>query len=212
MFEPFFTTKPAGKGTGLGLATVYGIVKQSEGYVYVYSEPGRGTSVKIYLPLVNEAVSSPRSQLSAVPLPQGSGTVLLVEDEEGVRKMSHRVLREAGYEVLVARGGDEALEIGRQHPGRIDLLVTDVVMPRMSGRQLADNFVRQRPGLRVLYTSGYTDDAIVHHGVLDEGVNFIEKPFSPAQLVAAVARVLADPPDQPNGSNNGTSNPEPHRS
>ncbi|HXG12793.1 MAG TPA: ATP-binding protein [Gemmataceae bacterium] len=191
LFEPFFTTKEAGKGTGLGLATVYGIVKQSGGYIYVYSEPGHGASFKIYLPPAEGVTMPPRPRPSAPDIPRGTGTVLLVEDEEGVRTVARQVLQHCGYQVLEARHSREALRLGEQHPGAIDLLVTDVVMPQMSGRQLADRLARLRPNLRVLYMSGYTDDAILRHGILDKGVNFIEKPFAPEALARTVSRMLA---------------------
>lgn len=191
IFEPFFTTKEQGKGTGLGLATVYGIVKQSSGFVYVYSEPGLGTAFKIYLPPIEapqtEHTVHPRS--SATPT-RGTETVLLVEDEDGVRSLARLALETKGYTVLEARNGGEALQLCEQHQGPIHLLVTDVVMPGMNGRDLADRLISLHPGLNVLFVSGYTGDAIVHHGVLDPDVAFLEKPFTPAVLARKVREVL----------------------
>jgi PAS domain S-box-containing protein len=191
IFEPFFTTKEKGKGTGLGLSTVYGIVQQSGGNIWVYSEPGLGTTFKIYLPRIEEDTESLRpSVVSTKPL-QGSETILLVEDEEMVRKLACTVLQKYGYTVLEAPNGEEALRMvqGENH-NPIHLMVTDVVMPGMSGRQLADRLVSLRPEMRVLYMSGYIDNAIAHHGVLDPGIAYIQKPFARDDLASKVREVL----------------------
>ncbi len=193
IFEPFFTTKAVGKGTGLGLSTVYGVVKQSNGYIWAYSEPGRGSTFKVYLPRVEEPVAVGEIAPTVGRVPHGSETILLVEDDDGVRELVAGVLRDRGYTVLMAHDGDQALEIATEHPRDIHALVTDVVMPGMSGRQIAQRVAGQRPGIRVLYMSGYTDDAIVRHGVLEVGAAFIQKPFSSAALARKV-RDLFDSP------------------
>jgi two-component system cell cycle sensor histidine kinase/response regulator CckA len=190
IFEPFFTTKEQGKGTGLGLATVYGIVKQSGGYISVYSEPGHGTSFKIYLPRFDEVPAAAPVQLMDGALPRGAETVLVVEDQPAVRTVVCRLLRKQGYQVLEAPGGDEALEIASQHHGPINLLLTDVIMPRMSGRELANKVVAQVPLIKTLFVSGYTDDAIVHQGVLERQMQFLQKPFAPDALLRKVREVL----------------------
>jgi PAS domain S-box-containing protein len=190
LFEPFFTTKDQGKGTGLGLSTVYGIVKQSMGYIWVYSETGLGTTFKVYLPAIDgEADSKPASQ-PGQPIARGSETILLVEDDEMVRGLAQMTLEASGYRVLQATNGAEALLVCQQNPEPIHLLLTDVVMPGMSGPAVADRLKTLRPQMSVLYMSGYTEDAIVQHGVLNEGVNFIEKPFAPAALARKVREVL----------------------
>lgn len=193
IFEPFFTTKEVGKGTGLGLATVYGIVKQSGGNVWVYSEVGRGTTFKVYLPCVESPVEESRAGVQDAKPPTGTETVLLVEDEENVRNMTKEILQESGYQVLEAKHGQEALLVAGQHLGPIHLMLSDVVMPQMSGRELAARLSPIRRDMRVLYMSGYTDDAIVHHGVLDEGMAFIEKPFTPNALAHKLRQVLSEP-------------------
>jgi DNA-binding NarL/FixJ family response regulator len=192
VFEPFFTTKGE-KGTGLGLATVHGIVKQAGGHVAVYSEVGHGTTFKVYLPRVEPQRSTGRSQLRLAAMPRGSETVLLVEDEDGVRALSRHVLQACGYTVVEARDGIEAVRIAEELRGQIDLLITDVILPRMSGREAAERLQQMQPGLKVLYCSGYTDDAVVRHGILEAQVNFLQKPFSTASLAVKVREVLDQP-------------------
>jgi two-component system, cell cycle sensor histidine kinase and response regulator CckA len=189
IFEPFFTTKEKGRGTGLGLSTVYGIVKQSGGYVWVYSEPGRGTTFKIYLPRVDapaESLAPPREAATLA----GTETILLAEDDEMLRPLSKGLLEKLGYRVLDAENAVQALALASAHVGPIQLLVADVVMPGASGRELARRLAHSRPETRVLYVSGYTDDAIVHHGMLEPGLNFLQKPFTPGALARKVREVL----------------------
>ncbi len=196
IFEPFFTTKEKGKGTGLGLATVYGIVKQSEGYIWVDSAPGAGTTVRVYLPWVEAEPVAEEPKRPVVPEempPRGTETVLLVEDEEMVRRMTREVLEVAGYRVLEAASGFEALRVSAGHTGRLDLVLTDVVMPGMSGRELAERLAPVRPGMKVLYMSGHTDDAIFHHGVTQAGTGFLQKPFTPDALERRVRELLGQP-------------------
>ena len=190
VFEPFFTTKEKGKGTGLGLSTVYGIVKQSGGYIWVYSEVGRGTTCKIYLPRVEEALGTSQPGAFPASVLRGSETVLLAEDEEVVRSLASRVLRENGYTVLEASNGEEALQLCAQQRGTIRLVMTDVVMTGMSGRELAERLHVAHPEMTVLFTSGYTDEAVVRHGILDTGVAFLQKPFTPDALLHKVREVL----------------------
>lgn len=191
IFQPFFTTKEKGKGTGLGLAMVYGIVTQSGGTIWVYSEPGHGTTFKIYLPRVPPGeASSPRATAGVSSRPAGSETILVVEDEEMVRSLAERILAAAGYTVLAAANGGEALLACERHPGAIHLLLTDVIMPRMSGQELAARLMAVRPALRVLYMSGYTDNAIVQHSVLEESAQFIAKPITASSLAQKVREVL----------------------
>ena len=204
IFEPFFTTKEQGKGTGLGLATVYGIVRQSGGHVRVFSEPGVGTTFEVYLPCVDAAPAHGAAEAPATPA-AGTATVLLVEDEPSIRGVAARVLERRGYTVIAAAHGEDAITAARAHPGNIDLLLTDVVMPGMSGSALARTLAHERPGLRVLYMSGYTDDDIVHHGVLDSGTMFLEKPFTPRILAQHVRDALdsAGEPTAPAGADHG---------
>lgn len=190
IFEPFFTTKEKGKGTGLGLATVYGIVKQTGGDIWVYSEPGQGTTFKLYFPRVSEPLSEPGGDPAATTR-SGGETVLVVEDEQAVRDLTVRILRQLGYTILTASSGAEALDISEAHGGHIDVLLTDVVMPNMSGRQLADHIQVKRPNTKVLFLSGYTENTVVHHGVLDAGVDFLPKPFSRENLSKKLREVLA---------------------
>jgi CheY-like chemotaxis protein len=189
-FEPFFTTKEVGQGTGLGLATVHGIVRQSGGHVGVYSEVGKGTSFKVYLPASDGKKSLDRPSKSSEAPRKGTESILLVEDEDRVRAMSKTALELFGYKVLEARGGEEALQACAIHVGPIDLLITDVVMPGMSGRQVAEAVAAQRPGVKVIYCSGYTDDAVVRHGVLTADAAFLQKPFTVAALANKVRAVL----------------------
>jgi len=192
LFEPFFTTKASGRGTGLGLATVYGIVRQHGGGVWVYSEPSRGSTFKIYLPRAREA-EVPQPPPAPKPMPRGNETVLVVEDEGLVRRVAVRVLSSLGYKVLEAGDGESAVELAREHPGPIHLLMTDVMMPEMNGRQLAERLTAMLPGLKVLYASGYTDNTIHYQGVLAEGVNLLQKPFTAAALAHAVRNLLDQP-------------------
>ncbi len=191
IFEPFFTTKGIGKGTGLGLATVYGIIKQHNGFIYVYSEPGSGATFKIYLPLVTADVAAASSN-EAVPLAAGTETIMIVDDELSIRRLVGDTLRPLGYKVLEAANGLEALELTRARPENIHLVLTDVIMPGMTGKELAHSLQRERPGIKVIFMSGYTDDMIVHHGVLNKGVNFIQKPVTPSVLTKKLREVLGN--------------------
>jgi len=190
LFESFFTTKPLGKGTGLGLATSYGVVKQHGGSIEVYSEPGHGTTFKIYFPRLMGEVAGVKKPEGIVKLPGGTETILLVEDDPVVLDFALSVLNQSGYQVLAAASGEEALALAEGHPADIHLLLTDVIMPGMNGRILADRLMQGRPGLRVLFTSGYTENVIVHHGVLEEGINFLGKPFTALSLTRKVRAIL----------------------
>lgn len=190
IFEPFFTTKEIGKGSGLGLATVYGIVKQHHGNIFVYSEIGKGTTVKIYLPQAEEKEEDLSRHSETEHLPKGNETVLAVEDEPSVRNVAVRILSKLGYTVLEASHGDETLQVAREHTGEIHLLLTDVVMPRMSGKELADRLRMIHPEIRVLFVSGYTENIITHRGILDKEVHFLQKPFTQRELAFKVREVL----------------------
>jgi len=191
-FDPFFTTKEKGKGTGLGLSTCYGIVKQSGGNIWAYSEPGRGTTFKIYFPKADESLKEAKEEEDkTVEILKGTETILVVEDEIEVRKLVAEILKGQGYRVIEASNGEEAIKATQKNSGKkIHLLLTDVVMPGMSGRELAEMLAPHHPGLKILYMSGYTDNAIVNHGVLEEGVNYIQKPFTLDALARKVREVL----------------------
>jgi CheY-like chemotaxis protein len=190
IFEPFFTTKPQGKGTGLGLATVYGIAKQNGGHIAVYSERELGTTFKVYLPRVRNTPLGCTLSEAPLPLRGGTETVLIVEDEEVVRVLVRTILRRHGYTVVEAGHGGEALLLCEQHDGPIDLMVTDVVMPHMGGRKLTERLSPLHPRMKVLYLSGYTDDAVVRQGILEAGTPFLQKPFTPEALARKVREVL----------------------
>lgn len=193
IFEPFFTTKDHNKGTGLGLATCHGIIKQSGGYIHVYTEPGHGTAFKVYLPAVSGTADDDRPPAKADIVQTGSETVLLVEDEDRVREFAVRLLRDAGYAVLEARNGTDALRVLHEQVSRtIDIMVTDVIMPQMGGKELADQLKQLRPGTRILFVSGYTGDALDNSGVLQTGAAFLEKPFSAARLTQKIREVLGN--------------------
>jgi CheY-like chemotaxis protein len=191
LFEAFFTTKPKGKGTGLGLATCHTIVKQSGGHIGVYSELGRGTTFKVYLPRVDQPLDEAARTVALGPMPRGNETVLLVEDEPAVSRLACRVLEAQGYTVLRAANGEDGLLVAREHKGPpIRLVVTDVIMPQMGGKAMAQWLQSTDPGLKVLFTSGYTDDALAHHGILEPGVAFLPKPYTPATLTRKVRELL----------------------
>ena len=192
IFEPFFTTKEVGKGTGLGLSTVYGIVKQNDGFIYVASEPGKGTTFKIYLPRIEDETAQPPSAEITGKRPTGTETILLVEDDEAILNLGKTILENLGYTVLAASTPRHAVHLVEEHSGDLHLLITDVVMPEMNGRELAEQLGGIRPNLKCLYMSGYTADVIAHRGILEEGVNFITKPFGSDDLAARVRQVLDD--------------------
>jgi CheY-like chemotaxis protein len=193
IFDPFFTTKALGQGTGLGLSTVHGIVKQSGGHIWVYSEPGKGTSFKIHLPRAESGAAATPAHKGSTASSGGSETILVAEDESIVRGLMQRVLTDAGYTVIVAENAQDALLACERHASAVSLLVTDVVMPDMSGPELAERLKNLRPGLKVLFISGYTENSIVHHGVLDDGIHFLPKPFSVTGLLDKVRDVLNNP-------------------
>ena len=193
IFEPFYTTKEVGKGTGLGLATCYGIVKQSNGNIWVYSEPGQGTTFKVYLPHIREEIPHRAAKLPD-DLPEGTETVLLVDDEPMVRDIAARTLRAQGYRVLEASNGAEALHLQSEWKGEIDLLLTDVVMPLMGGKELAQRLQELHPNLKVLYMSGYTQNVVLQQGVLKPGILLLTKPFTASGLFQKVREALAAKP------------------
>ena len=195
LFEPFFTTKEVGKGTGLGLATVYGIVKQNDGNIWVYSEPGRGSAFKVYFPALPKTPVHQMAAPKAAARLSGKETILVVEDDKQLRQLARRTLEKQGYTILSAANGDEAVQMSETHPGPIELMVTDVVMPGISGRKLTEAIARARPHIKVLYCSGYTASAIAHHGVIDSGVAFLQKPFTLDSLARKVREVLDGPDD-----------------
>ncbi len=190
IFEPFFTTKEAGKGTGLGLSTVYGIIKQNNGYIWVYSEPGQGTTFKIYFPRVDEPVEKDNEIKVPTGSLKGDEVILVVEDDYSVRKLTVEFLSKFGYSLLEAENGKEALTLLQKKSIYVDLIITDVIMPKMSGRELEKRIAKSHPKTKILFVSGYTDNAIAHHGVLEEGVNFLSKPFRPLELAQKVRMIL----------------------
>jgi two-component system cell cycle sensor histidine kinase/response regulator CckA len=199
VFEPFFTTKDKGKGTGLGLSIVFGIVKQNGGHIWLYSEPGKGTTFKVYFPRTDETANPISSQPPGSEDLRGSETVLLVEDDEQVRAVARGILRRSGYTVLEAPGPGEALLVVEKYSGKIELLITDVVLPRMNGPELAERIRKSRPDMKVLFMSGYTDEAIIQHGILDSGVTFLQKPITVTSLTTKVREALGSR----NGNNKG---------
>ena len=190
LFEPFFTTKDSGKGTGLGLAICYGIVRQAGGNIWVYSEPGRGSTFKVHLPLIEGALAAPEPAAEPQPVPGGHETILLAEDEPQIRDLIMRTLQERGYTVLAALDGEAALGAARDHPGRIDALVTDVVLPLIGGQELATRLRQRQPGLPVVYISGYTAGAIGESDLREESTAFLPKPFTPKELARRLREVL----------------------
>jgi len=195
IFDPFFTTKEKGKGTGLGLSTVYGIVKQSGGYIWVYSELNQGTTFKIYLPWVDGEADNLSCQEKTDDFPRGDETILLVEDEDSLRSLAAKVLRDQGFTVLEAANGDEAMRLAcKLTHQKIHLVLTDLVMPQMGGKELVEQFKRHHPDPRILFISGYTDGVMIHQASLEPGTPFLQKPFSPMELVQKVREVLDQKP------------------
>jgi CheY-like chemotaxis protein len=190
IFEPFFTTKEVGQGTGLGLATVYGIVKQNKGFIIVSSEPGRGTAFKIYFPQCTGEAEALHNRSPVLEYARGAETILLVEDDPGLLNLGCQILNKFGYSVLAASTPSEALQVAQAHGGRIHLLITDVVMPEMNGRQLEQNLRSICPGIKCLFMSGYSGDIVAQHGVLEDGVHFIQKPFSIQALGDRVREIV----------------------
>ena len=190
IFDPFFTTKEQSKGTGLGLATVYGIVKQHDGYIYVYSEKNKGTTFKIYLPASNKTAEETESKSVAGALPQGNETILIVDDNPSIRQLIIETLKPLGYHCLQAASGKEAIDVIRKYDGEVHLLLTDVVMPYMNGRELAEKIRKERPDIKIIFMSGYTENIIAHHGVLEQGINYISKPITPIALTQKIKIVL----------------------
>jgi CheY-like chemotaxis protein len=190
LFEPFFTTKAFGKGTGLGLATVYGVIRQNKGFINVYSEPGEGSIFNIYLPRHAENARAGETPAKTLPAPGKGETILIVEDDDSILKISRIMLERLGYQVLEAPAPESALQLADKHDKHIDLLVTDIIMPGMNGRDLAAQLSATHPGLRTLFMSGYTADVIGHHGILEPGTHFIQKPFSLPDLASTVQQIL----------------------
>jgi CheY-like chemotaxis protein len=190
IFEPFFTTKEKERGTGLGLATVYGIVKQNNGFIWVYSEPGEGTTFKIYLPVSEEIGKTFKKTEYKLDMLKGNETILLVEDEESIRGMVQKGLEAFGYSVFIAQDGNEAINLFKLYQDQIQMVITDVVMPIMSGHDLIEVLQSLKADIKTIYISGYTDDTISYHGVLEDGINFIEKPFSPQKIALKVRQIL----------------------
>lgn len=192
IFDPFFTTKERGKGTGLGLATVYGIVKQHEGFIYAYSEKGRGTTFKIYLPASEKNAENCEEKHIDKEMLQGSETILIVDDNQYICHLVIETLQPLGYTCLHATSGEDALNLLRDYNGEVHLLLTDVVMPGMSGKELAEKIRKEWPEIKVLFMSGYTENIIAHHGVLQPGINYISKPITPVTLTRKIREILHD--------------------
>jgi len=190
VFEPFFTTKEVGKGTGLGLATVYGIVKQSNGYIFAQSQPGEGATFELYLPKAQDDIKYADDEKPSKAISTGSGTILVVEDDNRVRNLVKKILMTTGYQVLEAQNSESALEVSKGYKGTIHLMLTDVILPGINGLELAKMLEPQRPDMKVLYMTGYTDDSIAHYGVPESGIDLLDKPFSPEALSGKVREVL----------------------